>query len=135
MTNTKNMVNKMESQAPLIDDPGFLKELLTTALQLLLESEMREHLRAAKYERSKSRQGHRNGYKPRKLKTRVGTLELQVPQDRDGSFKTGLFKRYQRSEKALGVTLQEMYLKGVSTRKVRLITEQLSRQVAGVTWI
>ena len=56
-------------------------------------------------------------YYSRSLITRVGTLELRVPQDRDGRFSTELFQRYQRSEKALVDTLAEMYVQGVSTRR------------------
>jgi putative transposase len=70
-------------------------------------------------------QEHRNGYKPRRLKTGVGTLELLVPQDREGIFSTSLFARYERNEKALTLALMEMYLEGVSTRKVREVTEEL----------
>jgi transposase-like protein len=57
--------------------------------------------------------------------TRVGKLELRVPQDRDGRFSTELFERYQRSEQALVANLAEMYVQGVSTRKVKAITEEL----------
>jgi Transposase, Mutator family len=57
--------------------------------------------------------------------TRVGTLELRVPQDRAGRFSTELFERYQRSEKALVAALAEMYVQGVSTRKVKAVTEEL----------
>ncbi len=57
--------------------------------------------------------------------TRVGKLELRVPQDRDGRFSTELFERYQRSERALVATLAEMYVQGVSTRKVKDVTEEL----------
>ena len=71
------------------------------------------------------RRGYRNGSKPRQLNTRVGTLTLQVPQDRGGTFSTQLFARYQRNEKALVLALMEMYVEGVSTRKVREITEVL----------
>jgi putative transposase len=60
-----------------------------------------------------------------KLITRVGKLELRVPQDRQGKFRTEVFERYQRSEKALVSSLMEMYLQGVSTRKVKAITEEL----------
>src|SRR5947209_15675651 len=94
-------------------------------LQHLPEAEMGAHLGAARYERSERRQGYRNGYKPRQLHTRVGTLTLRVPQDREGAFSTQLFARYQRSEKALVLALMEMYVEGVSTRKVRDITEVL----------
>ena len=55
----------------------------------------------------------------------MGKLELRVPRDRDGRFSTELFERYQRSEKALVSALAEMYVQGVSTRKVKAITEEL----------
>lgn len=113
------------AQAALIDEPEFLRKLVQQALQTILEAEMEAHLGASRYERTPERRGYRNGYKPRTLQTRVGTLELLVPQDRDGSFSTDLFGRYQRSEQALVLTLMEMYLQGVSMRKVAVITEQL----------
>jgi transposase-like protein len=86
---------------------------------------MASFLGAGTYERNGERRGWRNGYKPRTLKTRVGTLDLMVPKDRDGEFQTELFERYQRSEKALVLSMLEMYLSGVSTRKVSAITEAL----------
>ncbi|MBI3659774.1 IS256 family transposase [Candidatus Acetothermia bacterium] len=102
-----------------------LRTLLQTVCQGVLEAEMTQFLQAQRYERTAQRRGYRNGYKPRTLTTRLGTLELQVPQDREGRFSTQLFDRYQRSEQALLLTLQQMYLQGVSTRKVREITETL----------
>src|SRR5919202_2254938 len=113
------------AQGTLLDDPGFLKEIVERVLQELLEAEMTEHVGAAPYERTDERRGHRNGYKPRTLRTRVGTLNLLVPQDREGTFSTQLFARYQRNEKALVLALMEMYVEGVSTRKVREVTEEL----------
>src|SRR5215213_6175998 len=89
------------AQGILLDDPTFLKEIVERVLQELLEAEMTEHIGAAPYERSATRTGQRNGYKPRALRTRVGPLNLLVPQDRDGTFSTRLFTRYQRNEKAL----------------------------------
>src|SRR5918912_3189778 len=112
-------------QGILLDDPGFLKEIVERVLQEMLEAEMTEHIGAAPYERSGSRKGHRNGRKPRTLRTRVGTLNLLVPQDREGTFSTRLFSRYQRNEKALVLALMEMYIEGVSTRKVTEVTEAL----------
>ena len=109
----------------LINDADFLRSIVETTVQRLLEYEITEHLQAGPYERTDARKGHRNGYKPRTLKTRVGTIELRVPQDREGTFKTEVFDRYQRSEKALVVGLMEMYLEGVSTRKVTDVTEAL----------
>jgi putative transposase len=112
-------------QGALLDDPQFLRGIVEGVLQHLLEAEITEHIGAAPYERTDARTGHRNGHKPRKLKSRVGTLELLVPQDREGTFSTSLFARYQRTEKALTLALMEMYLEGVSTRKVREVTEEL----------
>ncbi len=112
-------------QAVLLDDPGFLRGIVEGALQAILEEELTAHLGAARYERGAGRTGYRNGTKPRTLTTRVGTLQLRVPQDRDGTFSTELFARYQRSEQALVTTLMEMYLQGVSTRNVAAITEEL----------
>jgi len=80
---------------------------------------------ALPHERTDTRKGHRNGHKPRTLRTRVGTLNLLVPQDREGTFSTRLFSRYQRNEKALVLALMEMYVEGVSTRKVEDVTEKL----------
>jgi putative transposase len=80
---------------------------------------------ALKGERTESRVGYRSGYYSRTLVTRVGKLVLRVPQDRQGRFRTEVFERYQRSEKALVSALTEMYVQGVSTRKVKEITEEL----------
>src|SRR6476620_1310154 len=113
------------SQSILTDDRDFLRLIVERVVQAVLDAEMTAHLRAEPYERSPDRRGYRNGYKPRSLNTRVGTLSLQVPQDRDGTFSAQLFARYQRNEKALVLALMEMYLEGVSTRKVRDITEAL----------
>jgi len=103
----------------------FLRELVQRTVQQVLEAEMTSFLGAGTYERNGERRGWRNGYKPRTLKTRVGELELMVPKDRDGEFQTELFERYQRSEKALVLAMLEMYVGGVSTRKVSAITEAL----------
>jgi len=113
------------TQSILTDDPDFLRFIVERVIQEILETEMTAHLNAEPYERSADRRGYRNGYKPRQLNTRVGTLTLQVPQDRNGTFSTQLFARYQRNEKALVLALMEMYVEGVSTRKVREITEVL----------
>ena len=112
-------------QGTLLDEPGFLREVVQRVVQEMLEAEMTEHIGAAPYERTDARKGQRNGHKPRTLRTRVGTLNLLVPQDREGSFSTRLFSRYQRNEKALCLALMEMYIEGVSTRKVKDITEEL----------
>lgn len=112
-------------KAALLEDRDFLREIVQETLQLILEQEMEEALQAAKGERTPDRLGYRAGYYPRILVTRVGKLELRVPQDRQGRFSTRLFERYQRSERALVQALAEMYVQGVSTRKVKVITEEL----------
>jgi putative transposase len=91
----------------------------------VFEAEMTEAIGAGKGERTETRLSYRSGYYGRSLITRVGTLELRVPQDRLGRFSTVLFERYQRSEKALVGTLAEMYVQGVSTRKFKAVTEVL----------
>ena len=102
-----------------------LREIVRSVMQEMLEAEMDEALGAGKGERTADRLGYRSGYYTRTLVTRVGKLELRVPQDRQGRFSTELFERYQRSEQALVATLAEMYVQGVSTRKVKAITEEL----------
>lgn len=106
------------------EDDAF-RRLLERIVQDVLEAEMDETVGAEKSERTGNRRGYRSGYYGRTLVTRVGKLELRVPQDRQGRFRTEVFERYQRSEKALVGTLAEMYVQGVSTRKVKEITEQL----------
>ena len=105
--------------------PDSLREVVRAVMQEMLEAEMTDALGAEKGERTPARLGYRSGYYTRTLVTRVGKLELRVPQDRDGRFSTELFERYQRSEQALVATLAEMYVQGVSTRKVKAITEEL----------
>lgn len=102
-----------------------LAKLVETVLNQVLEAQMAESLGAARHERTEERAGYRNGYRTRMLYTRVGPVTLQVPQTRDGSFSTDIFKRYQRSEQAFVLALMEMVVQGVSTRKVTTITEEL----------
>ena len=105
--------------------PDGLREIVRAVMQEMLEAEMTDALGAEKGERTVARLGYRSGYYSRTLVTRVGKLEFRVPQERDGRFSTELFERYQRSEQALVATLAEMYVQGVSTRKVKAITEEL----------
>jgi putative transposase len=114
-----------ERQAFLLDDPSFARDVVQRFVQRLLEQEMTEFLGAGRYARTDARSGYRSGHRPRKMNTRVGSLSLEVPTERSGRFRTAVFDRYQRSEQAFLLTLQEMYLQGVSTRKVREITEEL----------
>ena len=125
MTARKGKSGTIDVKALLAGDEELLRALLRTALQEVLEVEMAEALGAEKGERTSSRLGYRSGYYGRTLVTRIGKLELRVPQDRAGRFSTELFERYQRSERALVAALAEMYVQGVSTRKVKKITEEL----------
>jgi len=104
---------------------NLLAEILQLGLQQLMELERDHHIGADHYERSTRRRTSRNGYKPRRLYKRVGTLHLRVPQTRDGEFYPSILQRYQRSEKALVAALAEAYVQGVSTRKMAKVTEQL----------
>ncbi len=119
---TKSKVNWREL---LGEDEDWMRGLVQEVVQEVLEAEMDEALQATKGERTPQRLGYRAGYYGRTLVTRVGKLELRVPQDRKGRFSTEVFARYQRSEKALVSALAEMYVQGVSTRKVKRVTEEL----------
>lgn len=112
-------------KALLAEERDLLKSAVQEVVQEILEAEMEQTVGAAKNERTAVRTGYRSGYYRRDLVTRVGKLELRVPQDRAGQFSTEVFERYQRSEKALVASLAEMYVQGVSTRKVKAITEEL----------
>jgi putative transposase len=125
MTGEKNRSQGLDLKALLLSEDNGFRAVLQEALQAVLEAEMTEALQAEKGERTGERLGYRSGYYERRLVTRVGVLELRVPQDRSGRFSTELFERYQRSEKALVSALAQMYVQGVSTRKVKAITEEL----------
>jgi len=114
-----------EIQKVLLDDSDFLRVLVQENLQRVVASEFENFLQAGPYERSEQRQGYRNGSYTRKVKTRVGTIELEVFRDRKGRFGTELFRRYQRNEQAFVLSLVEMYVQGVSTRKVAKVVEAL----------
>ena len=114
-----------EIKAILSGDGDFLRSAVKAAIQAALEAEMTEALAADRSERVDGRLGYRSGSYSRSLITRVGSIELRVPRDRSGLFSTELFERYQRSERALVSALAAMYVQGVSTRKVKAVTEQL----------
>jgi putative transposase len=121
----KAPITAAELKQMLAEDGDLLKTIIEQTVQQVLEAEMEEALQAGKGERSENRLGYRSGYYGRTLVTRVGKIELRVPQDRQGRFRTEVFERYQRSEKALVAAMLEMYVQGVSTRKVKIITEEL----------
>jgi len=125
MTRKQDNAKKVNWKAMVAEQEDFLRPLIREVLQEVMEADMDEALGAEKGERTESRVGYRSGYYNRTLVTRVGKLELRVPQDRQGRFRTEVFERYQRSEKALVGAMTEMYVQGVSTRKVKAITEEL----------
>ena len=125
MTTSKSNTVSLSAKEWVSGDRDLMKSLMKEALQEVLEGEMTEFLGASPSERSETRSGYRAGYYHRGLVTRIGKLELRVPRDRSGEFSTALFERYARSEKALVAALAEMYVQGVSTRKVKAITEEL----------
>jgi len=101
--------------------PDMIRLLVNEALQI----ERENFLQAKPYERSEDRQGHANGYKPKTVKTRVGEVTFDIPQVREGGFYPNSLEKGMRSERALQMALAEMYVQGVSTRKVAAITERL----------
>jgi putative transposase len=125
MTRKQDSAKKTNWKELIAEQGDFLRPLIQEVIQQVLEAEMEETVGAGKGERTPNRKGYRAGYYGRTLITRVGKLELQVPQDRQGRFRTEVFERYQRSEKALVSALTEMYVQGVSTRKVKAVTEEL----------
>jgi putative transposase len=112
MTRSKDSAKQLKVKEVLAEQEDFLRELIQQVVQQVLEEEMEEALGAEKGQRTPNRLGYRSGYYSRTLTTRVGKLELRVPQDRQGRFRTEVFQRYQRSEKALVGALAEMYRAG-----------------------
>ena len=110
----------------LFVEPGMLAEVVRLAVQAALEEQVAAHVGAEPYERSGERSGHRNGYKPRRMQTGVGAVEFQVPQVREGGFRPTVFERFQRSDKALVAAMQEMVVRGVSTRRVGAVLEEMA---------
>ncbi len=109
----------------LMNDSEAMREMVQEEVQRMITTEFKEYMGRERYERDKGRSTYRNGYKPRTLTTRVGKIYLRVPQTRDGSFSPSVYERYQRVEKALYLALVETYRMGVSTRKIKTITEEL----------
>jgi transposase-like protein len=124
MTQIEDSFDEKTLREVLFGDRG-VEALLENVMNEMMEAELTEHIGAEPGEQTDDRRGYRNGHYRRKLTTRVGTLELEVPRDREGTFQTELFERYQRSEKALVLALMQMVLQGVSTRRVKEITTEL----------
>jgi transposase-like protein len=119
--------NAIQEVVELLAHDGFdgLGEAIRRIINEAMRLERQNHLGVDPYERSEHRRGQANGYKPKTVQTRVGALELDVPQVRDSSFYPSSLEKGLRSERALKIALAEMYIQGVSTRKVAKITEQL----------
>ena len=100
-------------------------ELLRVLINNVMQVERSKYLQAGEYERTEDRKGHANGYKPKTVRTRMGEITFAVPQVREGGFYPAALEKGLRSERALVTTLAEMYVQGVSTRKVKAITEEL----------
>lgn len=112
-------------QEVFLDQEG-LKRFLETLVNQAMQAEVTEHLGADRHQRSDRRRGHRNGLKSRTLRTRVGTLDLSVPQTRNCEpYSPSMFARWQRSERALLVACAEMYFQGVSTRRVQEVLQEM----------
>jgi transposase-like protein len=105
-------------------DEAFSK-LMETILNQVLLAQSAEQLGAQPYERSNDRTAYRNGFRDRELTTRIGSISLRIPRHRNGNFSTSMFERYQRSEQALMLSMIEMVINGVSTRKIEKVTEEL----------
>ena len=111
----------------LLSEQGFegMRESFEVLLNEVTKLERAAHLGAEPYERTGERRGYANGYKPKRVRTRLGELELAVPQTREGGFYPASLEKGLRSERALRLALAEMYVQGVSTRKMARITEEL----------
>src|SRR5919108_17233 len=111
-----------------VDEADFLREGVPVLAQELMELELAEHVGAERHERTPDRSGYRNGYRERPWDTRVGSIELQVPRVRDGSFFPSLLEPRRRAEKALVAVVQEAYVQGISTRRVDDLVQALGMQ-------
>ena len=102
-----------------------IPELIRVIVNSAMQEEREQYLQAGRYERTEERIGHANGYKPKRVKTRVGEIDFEIPQVREGGFYPAALEKGMRSERALTITLAEMYVQGVSTCKVKTIIERL----------
>ncbi|MGE3315720.1 MAG: transposase, partial [Planctomycetaceae bacterium] len=123
----QTQTNHFDSLVELLADQGFdgMAQAITLLFNEAMKLERTEALGAAPYQRSEQRRGYANGYKPKTLRTRVGEITVDVPQTRGFDFYPSTLERGERSERALKLAVAEMYVQGVSTRKVAAITEEL----------
>jgi putative transposase len=126
MTHQENRTVVREA-VQLLAEEGFdgMAQIMQLLVNECMKIERRQAIGAGPYERSEARHGQANGFKPKTVKTRVGPLQLAVPQVRGAAFYPSVLERRSRSEKALLLSLAEMYVQGVSTAKVSKIVEEL----------
>jgi putative transposase len=123
----QNQSNEVVEAVQLLAENGF--EGMANAMQILFNEAMKlersEYLGAKPYQRTDARRSYANGFKDKTVNSRLGKLELRVPQTRDSEFYPSALERGERSERALKLAVAEMYVQGVSTRKVAKITSEL----------
>jgi len=112
-----------------------IPEMIRTLINLAMKIERQAHLGAGPYERTPARQDYANGYKPKTVNTRMGAITFNVPQVRKGDFYPQALEKGIRSERALKLALAEMYVQGVSTRKVAAITRELCGEEVSSTQV
>ena len=103
---------------------GYIPQIIEQLMNVAMKAEREQYLKAGSYERNEEREGYANGYKPKTLQTRMGKLNLAIPQVREGGFYPEALEKGLRSERALLAICAEMYVNGVSTRKVSHIVEK-----------
>lgn len=132
MTDTLSIgLTKLLRKAELDGNVDFLREGVRAFSEALMELEVTAHVGAERHARTPERTGQRNGYRERRWDTRVGTIDLQVPRVRDGSYFPALLDPRRRAERALVAVVQEAYVHGISTRRVDDLVQALG--IAGIS--
>jgi transposase-like protein len=126
MTYQEDFTLPIEIQEQVVEHGlDYLPELIRIVINTAMQAERQKHLGVEPYERSRIRRGRANGYKPKTVNTRIAPITFDIPQVREGGFYPQALEKGLRSERALMLALAEMYVQGVSTRKVAAITERL----------
>ena len=128
MTDLRMALEELLGKWELDQDVDLLREGLEALVKSLMEVEVEEKLRAKRYERTPIRKTYRNGYRPRRWDTRVGTIQLKIPKLRKGSYFPSFLEPRRRAERALLSVVQEAYVQGVSTRKVDRLVRSLGME-------
>jgi len=123
----QDQCNAFDAIVQMLAENGFdgMAQAVETLMNEAMKLQRIDALGAAPYQRTEARRGHANGFKPKTVNSRLGRLELQVPQTRGVEFYPSVLERGERSERALKLAVAEMYVQGVSTRKVQQITQEL----------